>query len=172
MKMPAPIDITGQRFGRLTAIRLMGKGSCGREWLCRCDCGKEVVFPQIKLRNGTKRSCGCASGAFGGKRKPIEIGGSVYPKRNSNRIYRIYNHMKMRCGLVSGADERHLRDYRDRGITVCPEWRDSYISFESWALANGYSDDLTLDRIDNDKGYSPENCRWATVSQQNANKRH
>lgn len=169
--MPAPIDITGQRFGSLVAVKVSGKGTDGRKWLCRCDCGNEVVVSQIKLRKGLKTSCGCKSGAFGGRRKPMEVGGSVYPKNNGNRIYRIYNHMKMRCGLVVGADDRHLRDYRDRGITVCSEWRESYVAFERWALANGYRNDLTLDRIDNDGGYSPDNCRWATVSQQNANKR-
>lgn len=80
--------------------------------------------------------------------------------------------MKMRCGLVSGADEEHLRNYRDRGITVCDEWRKSFNAFREWALSHGYSDSLTIDRIDNDAGYGPDNCRWATVSEQNRNKRH
>lgn len=82
-----------------------------------------------------------------------------------HRLNRIYHNMRKRCEPTNA---RHTR-YFDRGITVCDEWRDSFVSFATWALANGYKDDLSLDRIDNEKGYSPENCRWATPKQQSNN---
>ena len=79
--------------------------------------------------------------------------------------------MRERCGHIKGADERHLAGWRDRGIRVCDEWNESFGAFKRWALDNGYEDNLTIDRIDNDKGYESSNCRWATIDQQNANRR-
>lgn len=167
--MPSYTDLSGARFGKLTAT-IPGPRISGRtSWVCVCDCGQELLVKSNDLRRGRKRSCGHDSKR---KRRESSVPGLPPNNNKSNRLYRIYNHMRMRCGLISGADERHLRDYRDRGITVCDEWRESFGSFRDWALANGYRDDLSIDRIDNDGGYSPNNCRWATVSQQNANKRH
>ncbi len=179
-----PIDLLGQRFGHVTVLEPTRK--CGRRaWICRCDCGREVVRDTNELRQKGRGYCGhpdCphsigpagikATGKSYVAPKEDECEGPYSERKGStNRLYRIFGHMRERCGVIKGADERHLRDYRDRGIKVCDEWRHSFSAFREWALANGYRDDLTIDRIDNDGDYCPQNCRWATVSQQNANKR-
>lgn len=156
----------GNRYGRLTAIALSHKTRYGCQWLCKCDCGKEVVVGGVQLRNGRKRSCGCLEKerlrTFNEKMKA----NAKYKKRS--KIYQAWANMKQRCFNKNALE---YNSYGGRGITVCDDWVKSSESFEKWALENGYADGLTLDRIDVDGNYEPSNCRWIDQRRQLRNKR-
>lgn len=153
------IDITGQRFGKLTAIRHVGRYKKNTMWECKCDCGNTTITAAKRLKNGTSKSCGCLRMA-NLRRKTIH---GMY----NTRLHKEWGQMKFRGSNKKWAEADR---YANRGITVCEEWEKSFIPFMEWALANGYEDGLSLDRIDNDKGYSPDNCRWADRKTQNRNK--
>lgn len=150
--MTKRVDLTGKRFGRMVALRYEGN----RKWLCRCDCGNEKVVFGLDLRQGKTQSCGCLQ-----RERTSEANRRHYGK--GTRLHNIWCGMKERC--FNPNFERFHR-YGGRGITVCDEWKTSFITFRDWALSNGYRDDLTLDRINNDGNYEPRNCRWATAKEQ------
>ena len=164
------IDLTGQPFGRLVVIREYGRKNGAVLWLCRClgrngdDCGKEVVVDGRNLRRGRTKSCGCLSREQFGSRN-TKHGCAQKP------WYGTYDDMMERCGHWEGASERSLRNYRDRGITVCDLWQKSPLDFGDWLLSHGWHKGLQIDRIDNDKGYSPENCRVVTPKENSNNRR-
>lgn len=150
-------DISGERFGKLTVISIHNadKG----EWNCKCDCGNDVIYTEKQLKSGTRKSCGCLS-----KRK----------RSTKRRLTKEEKHIQSEWYSMRGRCSENYhgrRNYYDRGITICDEW-DDFDNFEQWALSNGYSRHLTLDRINPDKGYSPENCRWVTMKEQQNNKRN
>ena len=160
------IDLTGQKFGCLTVIRQGARKRNRITWHCICECGKSVDVLSNSLLTGSTKSCGCYQ-----RQRAAEAQwkhGEAVRSAPTARLYNIWTNMRVRCNCNTYRD---YADYGGRGITVCQEWNESYDAFKSWALANGYSDDKTLDRRNNDLSYTPENCRWATILQQENNRR-
>ena len=160
-------DITGQRFGRYTVLERAGNDNCRLAmWRCICDCGNERIVRGRDLRSGVIVSCGCYH---------RELVKDMFTTHNGSRsrLYHVWDGMINRCYRKTS---NHYDDYGGRGITVCDEWRNDFQAFYNWAMANGYDENAprgqcTIDRIDNDKGYSPDNCRWITQKEQQLNKR-
>jgi hypothetical protein len=156
------IDLTGKRFGRLVVIhRAQSSRPTETKWECLCDCGNKTIVDSFKLRNGITKSCGCLA-------KELTSSRSKKHGMFGTRLYRIWFNMKQRC-----SNPKHIafKNYGGRGIEVCSEWLE-FETFCKWAMSYGYCEDLSIDRIDNDKGYSPENCRWSTEKEQGQNKRN
>lgn len=167
------IDLTGQRLGRLVVVERMGTAQSGHAlWLCKCDCGTSHIASSNQLRCGTQ-SCGCLQkerAIFAAKkRKGVQYHKKYDIGKDNYRLHQCYKDMINRCYKVNN---KNYKNYGFRGIKVCPEWLNDFYSFRDWALANGYADNLTLDRINVDKNYEPSNCRWASSKAQNNNRRN
>lgn len=163
-------DITGQKFGRLTVIEFSHIEKRKTYWKCRCDCGKEIITRADGLKNGHTSSCGCYN-------KEILQNATHNIKHgfSKKRIYHIWEDMKNRCYAERG--EQYC-NYGGRGISVCDEWlgEDGAKKFIKWAYANGYDEnaqfgECTLDRIDVNGNYEPQNCRWVSAKKQANNTR-
>lgn len=164
----------GQKFGRLTVLGLHHVLPYKRKngiienrecYLCKCDCGKEIVTLKNSLRTGNTKSCGCLSAEKA----------SIFCKSTKkthgltkSRIYGVWSALKRRCYYKK--DNRYYC-YGGRGISVCEEWKNNFMAFYNWAISNGYRVGLTIDRINVNGNYEPSNCRWITKKEQNLNRR-
>lgn len=163
------VDITGQRFGRLTAIKRVGSDGHSALWLCGCDCGNEKIVTLSHLKQGTK-SCGCLAIEISPERgRKSHIGDRTRKHGDfGTKLYGVWAGMKRRC---RNKHTKYFNDYGGRGIDICSDWEE-YINFKRWALSNGYADGLSIERIDVNVGYCPTNCKWIPRSEQNKNKRN
>lgn len=155
-------ELSGQKFGKLTVICERGRKRKEITWLCKCECGNEVVVNGYNLRSGHTQSCGCFVKEQISKANTKH--GLCY-----TRIHSIYTNMKTRC---YNPNYHLFKCYGGKSITVCDEWlgENGLQNFYNWSLSNGYSDDLSIDRIDNSLGYSPTNCRWVSMKKQQNNR--
>ena len=148
-------DLKNKRFGKLLVIEYNGNG----KWLCQCDCGNQTIVRSDYLKSGHTQSCGCIHKKYGGKVR-------------TDRLYRLYRGIIQRTTILR--KNKHNHTYIEKGIVMCDEWRNDFNKFKEWALANGYdysktANEQTIDRINNDKGYCPENCRFISRKENNQN---
>lgn len=155
------IDLTGMKFNKLTVIEFVGLNKNNKAlWKCKCECGKIVNVISSNLKNGNTKSCGCYN-----IDKIIER--NTKHNGKGKRLFNIWCNMKDRCYREKSKIYKY---YGLKGIKVCDEWLHDYSNFEKWSLENGYRDNLTIDRIDSNKDYCPNNCRWITLAEQQRNK--
>lgn len=174
--MSKRIDLTGQKYGRLLVLEraedhITKSGTRITRWKCKCDCGSETIVSHANLRSGTTTSCGCLHKEIVGA-----LNRSHGLSNKCGRLYPLWKSIKYRCYCESSPD---YKNYGGRGIVMCDEWKNNFVTFHDWAIANGYKEEktekglniLTIDRIDVNGNYEPSNCRFVTNEVQAKNKR-
>jgi hypothetical protein len=160
--MPAKLNITaGDRYERLIIIKEVDRIKSARRFLCQCDCGNTIEASLQDLRREHTKSCGCYKSEITASRFMVH-------GDSGTRLFRIWATMIARC---FSKNTRGYRYYGSRGITVCNQWL-KFIDFKKWALSSGYTENLTIERKDNDGNYEPQNCTWITQAEQTKNSRH
>jgi hypothetical protein len=153
-------ELTGMRFGKLTVLDRAQNDKRGQSmWNCLCDCGKATVVNGYYLTTEHTRSCGCVKKSMGGRNKTHG--------QSNTALYRVWSTMKRRCHAPTN---QKYKNYGARGIKVCAEWKKDFSEFYRWATKNGFQRGLTIDRIDVNGDYCPENCKWSTLIEQAQNK--
>lgn len=158
--MPKIIDITNQVFGKLTVIEFVGRKNKHSWFRCKCECGGETITTSNNLKRGHTVSCGCYN-------EKMFRAASITHGLTKHPLYRSWIGMRNRCYYKK---HNRFQYYGGKGIQVCKEWKDSFITFYKWGIANGWSSGTSVDRIDNEKDYSPDNCKFSNVSEQNRNR--
>lgn len=161
-------DITGQKFGRLTVIKRVGRNKQRQAtWLCQCECGNQITVVGCYLRGKRVMSCGCL-------RKDNLLKSITKHNKSRDKIYKVFTGMKARCYNKNSIE---YKNYGARGIKICEEWLNNFLNFYDWAIANGYDENAehgkcTIDRIDVNGDYCPNNCRFVSNLIQQRNKRN
>lgn len=156
------IDLTNQKYGKLLVLKYDHSDKNGKPYYeCLCDCGNKIIARGENIRSGRSKSCGCYT---------IERSKEANTKHgdSGSRLYNEWLGIRKRC---NDKNNKEYKNYGNRGINVCKEWNSDYLCFKEWAVNNGYSDNLTIERIDVNEGYNPNNCTWIPMPEQSINKR-
>lgn len=153
-------NIIGKVFNQLTVIKLDHKKKYNKYYLCKCTCGNTCVVFRSHLISGHTKSCGCTSNKR--RRESLTTHG-----KSGSKLYKVYYEIRNRC---CNPHSNNYYKYGAKGITICKEWLENFNNFYNWAIANGYKEGLSIDRINTLKNYSPDNCRWVNSQVQAMNK--